>query len=173
MQTSNRASHHHHHHHRQELKQTAMATAAATEVVDMMQTDQDIPTATTTTTAAAAAEDNSTFPQDDTFPQTDDDDQDAIRWRDVPKHTWLRIIHTREVIVEGHPIKIITLRRQDRRTYTTWSTEIISKAIDRHLIEHEEEQDREGKKLYIKSLGKTASKSNPTWTYYNFKLKLH
>ena len=142
----------------------ATSATAAEEVVDMMQTDQDIST--------TAADDDSTFPKDDTFPQNDDD-KDTIRWRDVPRHAWLRIIHTREVIVEGHPIKIITLRRQDRRTYTAWSTEIISKAIDRHLIEHAEEQDRESKKLYIKSLGKTASKSNPTYAYYNFKLKLY
>ena len=110
------------------------------------------------------------MPADDTFPN---DEADTIQWRDVPRHTWLRVTHIREVTVEDHNIKILTLLRRDCRTYASWTTEIISKSINAFLLEHTKEEEEEPtKKLYIKSLGKTTSKSNPTYGYYNFRLKL-
>ena len=46
------------------------------------------------------------LPPDDTFPA---DEADTIHWRDVPRHTWLRIMHMREVNIDDHAIKILTL----------------------------------------------------------------
>ncbi len=102
------------------------------------------------------------MPADDTFPN---DEADTIQWRDVPRHTWLRIMHIREVIIEDHPIKILTLLRRGRRTYASWTTEIISKSINAFLLEHaKEEEEGPTKKLYIKSLPRKATQRTDTIT---------
>ena len=80
-------------------------------------------------------------------------------------------MRTREVKVVDKVFKILTLRHRDCTTRTTaWSTGLIATAIDEFLVEHPQD-DTTPQKLYIKSLGKINSKSNPTYTYYNFKLK--
>ena len=112
----------------------------------------------------------------DQFPDDEDEDEDAaIHWRDVPRYTWLCVTRTREVTVNDQVIKILTLLHRDRTMRSAWTTGIITRAIDDYLADHAAlaaARDNPTQKLYIKSLGKTNSKSNPTFTYYNFKLKL-
>ena len=122
------------------------------------------------TMPTAEAAENEAAATTDQFPDDDDDEEAAVHWRDVPRHTWLCITRTREVKV--NVVKILTLLHRDRTTRSAWTTGIITRAIDDYLVDHATARDDPTQKLYIKSLGKTNSKSNPTFTYYNFKLKL-
>ena len=96
-----------------------------------------------------------------------------MSWRELPQNTWLRIMHQQDVNMEYGAVKILHLLHRDATTYKAWSTTIISKEIEDLQRKREEQKKVENLPpayLYIKSLGKRASKSNPTRSYYNFKL---
>ncbi len=141
---------------------------------DMMHKEEEVDTMSTTTDMMPDTV--STTDKVDSIQFPDDDDEDeTMQWRDVPRHTWLCITRTRDVTINDQVIKILTLLHRDRTTRSAWTTGIITRAIDDFLTEHAAiaaARDDPTQKLYIKSLGKTNSKSNPTFTYYNFKLKL-
>ena len=125
-----------------------------------------------------ADEVNEELPPSDQFPNDDDNEgertiPDSIHWRDVPRNTWLRIMSYRNVTVESNrTVKIVYLLQRDGTTYSAWTTSILTRTIDEHYRNECLANETSQKKLYIKSLGKTASISHPAYSYYDFKLKL-
>ena len=123
-----------------------------------------------------ADEINEELPPSNQFPNDDDNEgerTDSIKWRDVPRNTWLRIMSYRNIIVESNrTVKILHLLQRDGTTYSAWTTDIITRAIDEQYRNEYHRDETSQKKLYIKSLGKTTSVSHPSFSYYNFKLKL-
>ena len=97
----------------------------------------------------------------------------VVQWRDLPQNTWFRIVHQQNINTEYGIVKILHLLHRDDTVCKAWSTAIISKEIDDLQWKREEQKRVEALPpvhLYVKSLGKKASKSNPTRSYYNFKL---
>ena len=114
------------------------------------------------------------FP-DEPFADGDDSSQEdeVMLWRELPQNIWLRIIHQQDVNMECGIVKILHLLHRDDSTYKAWSTIIITKEIDDLQRKREEQKKVENlppADLYIRSLGKRASKSNPTRSYFDFKL---
>ena len=134
--------------------------------IEMMKGQEDV------TAAAAVADDKVSEAANDSlgFPDDDDNEEQTLQWREVPQHTWLRIVDRRKIIMEDRVATILTLLRRDGKTYTAWTTGIIAKGIEKKIQAQQTEEDRP-EKLYIRSLGKTNSKINPAYSYYNYNLK--
>ena len=115
---------------------------------------------------------------DDEFPGDDQEGESSrgeepIHWSELPQNTWLRIVHQRDVNTEKGVVKILNLLHRDGATYKAWSTIIISDAIDHSRRNREVEFENSTPphaELYVKSLGKKASKKHPSRSYYNFQL---
>ena len=124
--------------------------------------------------AAINYEDIFRFP-DQAFPADEEAaaESEVIPWREVAQNTWLRIMHQQDVNMEYGAVKILHLLHRDGTACKAWSTTIISKEIDDLQRKREEQKKVENLPpayLYIKSLGKRASKSNPARSYFDFKL---
>ena len=112
------------------------------------------------------------FPDDDREGESNQG-EDPVPWRDVPQNNWLRILNHRDVNTENGVVKILNLLHRDGTAYKVWATSTLSKAIDETLKNREIEFENSTPPptdLYVKSLGKKASKKNPGRSYYNFQL---
>ena len=117
---------------------------------------------------------NNTFPNDENAVEFPDDSEpgeandgfnNAVSWREVPLQTWLRVDYIHEVTTQYGPANIVELRKRDGEEIKAWTTSIIGAALTKN------DKNKEGKNLFIKSVGKTLSKKRKTH-YYNFQLKL-
>ena len=114
-----------------------------------------------------------TFPDDEVVGESRREDDEVMSWRNLPQNTWLRIMHQQDVNMECGTVKILYLLNRDATICKAWSTVIISKEIDNLQRKREERKKVENLPpayLYIKCLGKRVSKSNPTRSYFDFKL---
>ena len=126
--------------------------------------------------AAMNYEDAAIQVPDEAFPDDVEPDQEdeVLAWRELPQNIWLRIMHQKDVKMEERDVvKILKLLQRDGTTYKAWSTAIISNEIDdmqRKREEQEKVKNLPQANLYVKCLGRKHSKSNPTRSYFNFKL---
>ena len=110
------------------------------------------------------------FPADEQAAEPRREDDEVMPWRELPQNTWLRIVNQQDVNMEYGVVKILHLLNRDGSTYKAWSTVIISKEIGDLQRKREEQKNLPPAHLYVKCLGKRVSKSNPTRSYFNFKL---
>ena len=100
------------------------------------------------------------------------EDEKPEDWRDLPTNEWFLITHQRSVLCENGMKKILNLKHQDSTIRKVWTTTIISSSIDevqKNRSRLHQHPDRAH--LFIKSLGKRLSKTNPDRVYFDFRLK--
>ena len=113
------------------------------------------------------------FPEDSEAGESIHKEDKAIHWRELPQNVWFQISRQQDISTEKGILKILHLIQRDGTAYKVWTTIIISESIDKIRERDVEEQEHQPHTahLFIKSLGKKTSKSNPDRSYYDIQLK--
>ena len=95
----------------------------------------------------------------DQFDALKADNDNILKWREVPTGVIYKIAHIEEIDTKKGEATIISLVDCDGDRFRAYATSILRKDL----------KDRDGV-LYIKSLGKKESTKNPGHSYYTYDL---
>ncbi len=108
------------------------------------------------------------------------DNEKVLQWHDLTENVWFYVDCYVPVSVPDNSnpskpraVKILTLcARGESQTFDVWASDIVSRTID-NFMEMQSDENKTNKNLFIKSLGKRPSQSNPTFKYFDVALKLY